>query len=93
MTRATLTVRRPEIEKLLHDCPVQPDNLDPLRRWGATIFAARNRWDINRRQLPRDAAGWVRGGFLAGKGKLSRSDADSLLRRAFADLSEKEAAQ
>ncbi|WP_182849777.1 hypothetical protein [Pelagerythrobacter aerophilus] len=56
------------------------------QRFEDALWAARNSWDIARRSLPNDAEGWLHGGGFAGRGKLSRRDAERLLREAFAAL-------
>jgi hypothetical protein len=50
------------------------------------LWAARNEWDIARRRLPQDAEAWLRGGGFAGRGKLSKLQAEDLLTRAFRAL-------
>lgn len=60
--------------------------MDPLQRFEAMLWADRNKWDLARRTLPQDADAWLRGGGFAGRGRLSRSQADKLLALAFAAL-------
>ena len=58
---------------------------DPIQDWEARLYADRNAWDIGRRQLPRDAEGWLNGGGWASR-RLTKQDAADLLGRAFADI-------
>lgn len=56
----------------------------------AWLWNERNAWDIRRRSLPQDAEDWIAGGGFAGRGKLTRADADAMLSRAFTALNRNE---
>ncbi|WP_374407451.1 hypothetical protein [Pelagerythrobacter sp.] len=60
------------------------ENGSELQRFEDALWSARNRWDIGRRCLPTDASDWLNGGGFAGRGKLSRTDADAMWTQAMA---------
>ena len=50
---------------------------DETQRFENALWRARNAWDVQRRQLPADAEGWLRGGGI-GDRRLYRADANRL---------------
>jgi hypothetical protein len=50
---------------------------DDAQRWGNALWHARNAWDVQRRHIPADAKGWLRGGGL-GDRRLDKREANRL---------------
>lgn len=57
--------------------------MSAAERFEAALWDARNLWDIQRRSLPKDAKGWRRGGLFAGRGELSKEQAEKFLTLGF----------
>lgn len=74
--RAQLTVRDPNIEKLLAGLALEGDDLERMRQFGKFWWRLRNEHDIARR----------RGGLFSTGRYIDKADADRLLRLALADL-------
>lgn len=86
--RLSLKTGRPSENALLAgERSDHSSDLDPVQRWGEALWAARNAWDISRRQPPKDADEWLAGGSLAAR-RLSKAEAANLLGVAFRVLDE-----
>lgn len=75
--RARLSVRDPDIEKLLAGLALEGDDLEQIRQFCKFWWRLRNEHDISRR----------RGGLFS-TGRIDKADAGRLLQLALADLRE-----
>ena len=75
--RARLSVRDPQIEKLLAGLALEGDDLEPIRQFGKALWRWRNEYDIRRR----------RGGMFS-PGRLTKADADRRLKADLAAMAE-----
>lgn len=74
--RVRLTVRDPDIEKLLSGLAIEGEILEQVRVFGKSLWAERNRFDVRRRV----------GGLFVPDRRISKSDAEWLLRNQLTEL-------
>jgi hypothetical protein len=86
LDRGSERVRKPILSLHKPEPPMSADE-----RFEAALWADRDAWDIQRRSLPQDAEMWLKGGGFAGRGRLSRDQAEKFLTLGFETVA-KEAA-
>ena len=74
--RVRLTVRDPDIEKLLSGLAIEGNEIEQVRIFGKALWAERNRFDIRRRA----------GGLFVPNRLLDKNEADRRLRAMLAEL-------
>ena len=74
--RVRLTVRDPDIEKLLCGLAIESEKLQQIRDYSKGLWAERNRFDVRRRV----------GGLFVPDRRLDKGGAERLLRSMLADL-------